>query len=60
MAWVIDRGAWQAQRGAETLDRLIAMVLEDYWEAFDASPLTPKERQELRAIPSQVAHLIPA
>jgi hypothetical protein len=52
--WVIDQGERQALKAYATLDLALAALMEQFFP-FDTSKLTPKELDELRAIPSNVS-----
>jgi hypothetical protein len=58
--WVIDSAERQALRAYPTVEAAVAANLETHWDTFDGAVLTTKERQELAAIPSQVARSIHA
>lgn len=58
LRWVIDQDDRQALRTYPTLNTVLAAILEQNWDTFNASVVTPQELGELRAIPSQVARLL--
>lgn len=56
--WVRDRHPLGAAVGAETLEALVAQILEAQWPEFRSERLTDKERGALRHVPSNVARWI--